>query len=302
MLSTTVAGIKFETCIYNASGAHCTSFMELRNLYDSKSCAILTKSCTLHERQGNQEPRYWHNNSLSINSTGLANNGYGFYKYLCGYFDKPYIISVAGLTLDDNIKIITELNNSEAKPNAIELNLSCPNLAGQVAYDFESMNDYLNKIYDVNEIPLGIKLSPYFDRHHFGLAADVIKQYPVTFVTCINSLGNGLIIEDEKTVIAPNQGFGGIGGTVILPFALSNVKKFRELLPERIDIVGCGGVTSGEEVFKHILCGASAVQVGTQLVKEGVDVFQRLNDELTDIMTWRGYSCLDNFRGKVVAF
>jgi dihydroorotate dehydrogenase (fumarate) len=66
-----------------------------------------------------------------------------------------------------------------------------------------------------------------------------------------------------------------------------------------IDIIGCGGVTDGSDVFEHILCGASAVQVGTQLTKDGVKIFDRLELELKNIMINKGYTKISDFKGKL---
>ena len=41
-------------------------------------------------------------------------------------------------------------------------------------------------------------------------------------------------------------------------------------------IIGTGGVDKRSGCFEHVLCGASAVQSGTVLVEEGVEVFARL--------------------------
>lgn len=305
MLKTEIAGIKLESCIYNASGPRCTSYEELIKLANSHSGAILTKSVTLNPRDGNAGKRYYDNDIMSINSTGLANMGYKFYGSLVEtFYPKPYMISVAGLTLEDNIKIIEEL--MENPPDAIELNLSCPNIAGksQVAYDCDAMEMYLRKIYDSVEIqiPMGLKLSPYFDQGQFASTAELIEGYPINFVTCINSLGYGLMVDisRETTEIVPNGGHGGIGGKGILPIALANVRQFRKLLPERIDVIGCGGVETGRDVFAHILVGAKGVQVGTQLMKEGVGVFERLERELGGIMREKGYKNVGEFCGKLV--
>jgi dihydroorotate dehydrogenase (fumarate) len=148
----------------------------------------------------------------------------------------------------------------------------------------------------------GLKLPPYFDAVHFDTVADIIKRYErVKYVTCINSLGNGLIIDTEKesVTIKPKNGLGGIGGKYILPFALSNIYQFRQRLPDTIDIVGCGGVTSGNEVFQHILVGASAVQIGTTVREEGIKAFERIHNELVDIMKNKGYKKLNDFKGKL---
>jgi len=307
MLRTEIAGISLETCIYNASGPRCTSYLELMALANSRTGAVLSKSTTLLPRDGNAGKRYYDNDVASINSTGLANMGYKFYGDLVGaFYPKPYIISVAGLTLEDNIKIIGEL--VENPPNAIELNLSCPNIIGksQVAYDYETMEMYLRQIYDripeVTKVPMGVKLSPYFDRQQFVDAAELLEEFPIGFVTCINSLGYGLMVDtvEESMAIVPNGGHGGIGGKGIMPIALANVRQFRKLLPERIDVIGCGGVETGEDVFAHILVGAKAVQVGTQLMKEGVGVFERLEEELMGVMKRKGYKEVGEFCGKLV--
>ena len=105
-----------------------------------------------------------------------------------------------------------------------------------------------------------MKLPPYFDIVHFDQAAAVFNQFPLVFVNCVNSIGNGLYIEDESVVIKPKNGFGGIGGDYIKPTALANVHAFYQRLKPEIQIIGTGGVKSGRDAFERILCGASMVQ------------------------------------------
>ena len=76
------------------------------------------------------------------------------------------------------------------------------------------------------------------------------------------------------------NGFGGIGGEYIKPTALANVHAFYQRLNPQIQIIGTGGVLTGRDAFEHILCGASMVQVGTTLHKEGVSAFDRITNEL----------------------
>lgn len=76
-------------------------------------------------------------------------------------------------------------------------------------------------------------------------------------------------VEQEAVVIKPKDGFGGIGGDYVLPTALAtHVNAFYRRCPEK-QIIGCGGVKTGEHVFMHLLAGASLVQVGTALYEEG---------------------------------
>lgn len=308
MLKTNIGNIPLQTCIYNASGPLCSSFEELQKLVDEKYTGlVLSKSCTLKCRKGNESPRYYDNmEDCSINSTGLANLGYKKYINFGEQIKstKPYIISVSGLSLEDNIKIVKDIEKCD-KINGIELNLSCPNVIGkpQIGYDFETIDYTLQKIFEVydNEKQIfGIKLPPYFDIIHYEYLSDIIKKYPrINFLTCINSLGNGLIIDPitDLPVIKPKNGFGGIGGCVIKSIALANVNQFYRLLGNKLDIIGCGGVFTGRDAYEHILCGAKAIQIGTKYMMDGINCFQRINGELEEIMKERSYTTIEDFRG-----
>ncbi len=140
-------------------------------------------------------------------------------------------------------------------------------------------------------------MPPYFDISHFNKAAEIINEFNIDFITCINSIGNGLVIDpiEERVVIKPKNGFGGIGGSVIKSTALANVHQFYKLT--NCSIIGCGGIKTGMDAFEHILCGASAVQVGSQLKIEGTKCFGRITMELKNIMLSKGYKKIDNFRG-----
>lgn len=278
-------GLRFPNRIMNASGCWCTSANELIDLARSSSGAVVSKSCTVSARAGNPLPRYYHDDIMSINSTGLANNGCGFYCDMgsllskVGY-DKPYIVSIAPLK-DGDIEFLLHQVDATPTVDAIELNLSCPNITGksQVGYDFEAVKRLLDGVFATRSKdakPLGVKLPAYFDKSHFTAIADVLKCYDIAFITCINSLGYGLVLSDVlDPVIAPHQGVGGVGGKSILPFGLANVFHLHGLLPH-IPIIGCGGITTKKDVLRYFKAGASMVQIGTELIKQGPSVFDAI--------------------------
>ena len=136
---------------------------------------------------------------------------------------------------------------------------------------------------------------------HFDKIADVLNKFDIKFVNCVNSVGNGLYIDEatDTVVIKPKGGFGGIGGEYIKPTALANVRALRQRLNPSIDIIGTGGILTGRDAYEHLLCGASMLQVGTQLHKEGLDVFERLNTELLAILEAKGYTSIADFKGKL---
>lgn len=303
-LSTTIAGVTFPSCFMNASGALCVTREELLALGRSRAGAIVTKSMTVEPRQGNPSPRYYAFPGGSINSMGLPNLGYKAYAELIPElkrFGKPVIASVAGLCEDDFPVIAEAINGS--RPDLIELNLSCPNIPGkpQIGYDAETSERLLKRVRKIITVPMGVKLPPYFDPAHHQLMGDVIGRCGVDFLNLINSVGNGLVIDPatETVVIKPKGGFGGLGGTIIKPVALANVRAFWKHFNGRMPIIGAGGVMNGVDAFEHVLCGASAVQIGTVLVEEGLAVFGRLEMELAAQLSKQGYKTLDDCRGKL---
>ena len=304
-ISTSIGSVKLESCIYNASGPLCTTGEELNNIGKSRAGAILTKSSTLAFRAGNPKPRYFENELGSINSMGLPNNGLDFYldsSNELSKYEKPFFVSIAGLNLEENLKMLQKISENDLIAG-VELNLSCPNVPGkpQTAYDFERTAFVLDEVCKIKDRCLGVKLPPYFDLIHFEEMANILNQYPIDFVTCINSIGNGIVIdvEKEEVVIHPKGGFGGIGGDYIKPTALANVRKFSQLLKKEISIIGCGGIKNGSDVFEHILCGASAVQVGTQLMREGVSCFERIENELIKLMKEKNYLDINTYKGSL---
>jgi dihydroorotate dehydrogenase (fumarate) len=303
-LSTTIAGVRFPSCFMNASGALCVTREELLALGRCQAGAIVTKSMTVEPRQGNLTPRYYGFSGGSINSMGLPNLGYRAYAELIPElkkFGKPVIASVAGLCEEDFPTIAQVIN--EARPDLIEVNLSCPNIPGkpQIGYDAEASEQLIKRVRKVITVPMGVKLPPYFDPAHHNLMGDVIGRCGVDFLNLINSVGNGLVVnpETETVVIKPKGGFGGLGGTIIKPVALANVRAFWKHFEGRIPIIGTGGVLNGVDAFEHILCGASAVQIGTVLVEEGLGVFNRLETELAVCLSKKGYKTLEDCRGKL---
>jgi len=299
----------------------------LVNAGKSAAGAVLSKSATLLPQSGNPMPRL---KKLdvgagravgSINSEGLPNNGIEYYVSdevldAVKATGKPYIVSLSGLSTADNLAMLGKVAAAAArKPNtiaAVELNLACPNIPGKptVALDFDQMADVLDAVaghaaFRASGLPLGVKLAPYFDGPHLDRAAALINACErVSFVVTMNTIGNCLVVDTatEAALIAPKGGFGGVGGGFAKPIALAQVAGLRKRLDARVDIVGVGGVRTGEDAFQLILCGATAVQSATTHWLEGPKCFNRIDDELRALMASRGYTKLADFRGNLRAY
>ena len=304
-LRTQIAGFSFDNCLMNAAGVACMTVEELEEVRQSAAGSFVTKTATLEARAGNPEPRYRDVPLGSINSMGLPNQGIDYYlDYLLSLQEsqpeRTFFLSLVGMSPDETHTLLKKVQNSGFK-GITELNLSCPNVPGkpQIAYDFETTERILGEAFGYFDKPLGIKLPPYFDIVHFDQAAEVFNRHPLKFVNCVNSIGNGMYIEDESVVIRPKNGFGGIGGEYIKPTALANVHAFYQRLNPSIQIIGTGGVYTGRDAFEHILCGASMVQIGTALHQQGVEIFERVSLGLKAIMVQKGYETLEGFKGKL---
>ena len=304
-LRTQIAGFSFDNCLMNAAGVACMTVEELETVRQSAAGSFVTKTATLEARAGNPEPRYRDVPLGSINSMGLPNQGIDYYlDYLLSLQEsqpeRTFFLSLVGMSPDETHTLLKKVQNSGFK-GITELNLSCPNVPGkpQIAYDFETTERILGEAFGYFDKPLGIKLPPYFDIVHFDQAAEVFNRHPLKFVNCVNSIGNGMYIEDESVVIRPKNGFGGIGGEYIKPTALANVHAFYQRLNPSIQIIGTGGVYTGRDAFEHIVCGASMVQIGTALHQQGVEIFERVSLGLKAIMVQKGYETLEDFKGKL---
>ena len=305
-LSTNINGVNMDLCIMNASGCKCTTENELDSLFRSNSGCVVSKSSTIHFREGNCKPRYYSDGTGSINSMGLPNMGYKFYmnyyeKQKCG---KPFMQSIFPFNLNEMETMLKDIDKygGVLGKKLVEVNVSCPNLIGD-SIDFENVDLYMDKIKQLNfeNLNIGLKLAPIYQLRHYDIMSNLLIKNNIKFITCCNSLVNGLFVDvvEEKTCIYPKDGIGGIGGSYIKPISLSNVYNFHKRLGNKVDIIGCGGVYSGKDVFEYILCGAKAVQVGTCFMNEDIVCFDRLNKDLEIIMKIKEYKNLRDFWGKI---
>ncbi|QCE34317.1 dihydroorotate oxidase [Acetobacteraceae bacterium] len=306
-LSSQIGNHLFPNLLMNAAGVSCQTEKELNLILSSQAGGIVTKSATLEKREGNPLPRQELLEIGSINSMGLPNLGFDYYlDYALRKQEEgthpPVILSLSGLSISENMEMLQKVEKSGFK-GLTELNLSCPNVIGkgQVGYDYKAMKEVLSEAFSHFNKDLGIKLPPYFDFFQFDAVAEILNEFKLAYVNLINSVGNGLAIdlESETALIRPKGGFGGLGGEMIKATALANVRAMRLRLNDTIRIIGTGGVKTGQDVFEHVLCGADLVQIGTELWREGPEIFARLNKELSEIMQQKNYQTLQDFRSKL---
>ncbi|GJC79352.1 dihydroorotate dehydrogenase A (fumarate) [Colletotrichum liriopes] len=216
---------------------------------------------------------------------------------------KLIIVSVTGSPADIAAcyRLIARFSRTTPHPLAMEVNLSCPNIAAAAppASDRAQLLAYLAALPRDPEIPVGLKTPPYTHLAHYAELIGALRQDAtvvsptsilkvpsrISFITAVNTLGSCLLLEgagdggwDPRL---PGSGLGGMAGTPLHPLALGNVKTIAELVarePEllHIKVIGVGGVSDADGFRRMKSVGAYAVGVGTALGREGVEVFEKI--------------------------
>ena len=114
-------------------------------------------------------------------------------------------------------------------------------------------------------------------------------------LTLINSLGPGMKINIDVARPVLSNKFGGMSGKAIKPIALRNVYTVYDNVD--IPIIGVGGISNFEDVVEFLFAGARAVQIGTSIMDEGVEVFGKINKDLEEFMNKKGYESIDEMIG-----
>jgi dihydroorotate dehydrogenase (fumarate) len=239
-----------------------------------KIAPVVSGSYTPEPREGNSGQVMWPMTVDEFLTMGYGLNGYGMpnmgFASAATQFnsiesEQPLVVSVAGFSVDDyvlGVRTFGALSNVAA----IELNFGCPNTQGEhntiVSFDPDTVWQIMLGIGRLEiEKPIWIKLSPYSDPRDLQRMAAVLNEcvgpQPLAVITC-NTFPNAYA---GKGAVDTNDGLAGLSGPAIKPFALGQVKQFRQQLDERIDVIGVGGITTGDDIIDFLEAGASAVQI-----------------------------------------
>jgi len=241
-------------------------------------CLVL-KSVTVEKRDGNPLPRVIKFDSGFINSVGLRNPGLKEGKNEIGDFLKKYstptIISVFAASVSDFQKLVGSL--VELSPFAIELNLSCPNVANEFG---EMLSTKTKMVYQVvkvakkeaGKVPIIAKLSPNVE--NIGEVAKAAKEGGADAISAINTLASGMVIDIKKRKPILGAKKGGISGKAIKPLAIAKIYEIYEAV--KIPILGMGGVSSWQDVVEMMMAGATLVGVGSAVYTQGWGVYQEI--------------------------
>ena len=292
-LSTSLAGVRFKNPIFTASGC-AASGKELAQFFPlSELGAIVTKSIMLKARAGRPTPRMAETASGMLNSIGLQGPGIdAFLEEDLAWLETQscdVIVSIAGETVDEYGALARRLRGQRGI-KAIEVNISCPNVAnrGQVfSCDPVTARAAIEAV-RINlggDFPIIAKLSPDVT-DIVAIAAEVIDA-GADGLALINTL-LGMVI-NTKTLRPHLAGkTGGLSGPAIRPVAVRAIYQVRERFPTTA-IIGMGGVVHGEDALELVAAGANAVSIGTASFGNPMNAIE-VRDRLGRLLSEHGFS------------
>jgi dihydroorotate dehydrogenase (NAD+) catalytic subunit len=255
----------------------------------AKLGGVIPKTVTPLPRLGNPPPRTVETAAGLLNSIGLDNDG------LDAFVEKhlPYLlelgtavlVNIAGATIDEFVAMAARL---DAFPRiaGLELNISCPNVSGGVDFgtDSKMAADLVKRVREACRFPIVAKLTPNVTR--IVSIAQAVANAGADAVSLVNTF-QGLAVDWRRRRPILGAGMGGLSGPAIKPLALRCVWQVAQGVPG-LPIIGVGGISSLDDVMEYLVCGASAIQVGTANFYDP-GAAPRLVDELSKLVEAEGW-------------
>ena len=257
-------GLKLKNPVMTASGTfgyglEFQDFVPLNELG-----GIIVKGTTLKPREGNDYPRMAETAMGMLNCVGLQNKGV---DYFCEHIypqlkdiDTCWIVNVSGSSPEDYAECAARIDELENIP-AIELNISCPNVRdGGMAFGVTcaGAESVVRAVRERYHKTLIVKLSP--NVTDITEIARAVEASGADSVSLINTL-MGMAVDIERRRRVLSIGTGGLSGPAIKPVALRMVWQVARAV--KIPVIGLGGIMTAKDALEFLMCGASAVQIGT---------------------------------------
>jgi len=299
-LCTFIGSIKLERPTILASGILGISLDVFNRIYHAGAGAVVTKSLSKEPWEGYPNPTIFSVKGDGwLNAVGLSNPGApNFAKMIESNKDVPIIVSLVGSIEEDFEFMIKQFENT--KVLAFELNLSCPHVAKvglEVGDDPELVKKIVKTIKSSTDVPViakvGLGTTNYLD------TVDAACKAGIDAITAINTLRAMAIDVETKRPILSNK-IGGLSGTPIKPIAVRCVYEISS--QHKIPIIGCGGISSWDDAIEFILAGASAVQIGSAVGDNWIQVFGEINKGILQYMEKNGFSKIEEMVGLAKKF
>ncbi|MGZ3497372.1 MAG: dihydroorotate dehydrogenase [Vulcanimicrobiaceae bacterium] len=275
------------------SGEEFEPFVDL-----SRIGGVVLKSVTRQPRLGNPTPRLVSTPAGMLNAIGLQNPGIEWYLQhdVAKFARRPckVIGSVAGFSVDD-YAYTTERLAARDEIHAIEINISCPNVASEgetFACDPNLTSRVVKMARAVTDKTLIIKLSP--NVTDIASIAREAEAAGADALAVINTV-RGMAIDVDRWAPRLGNVTGGLSGPAIRPIAVLAVYEVARAV--KIPIVGQGGIETTTDALEFFLAGASAISIGTgNFTDPRIPI--RIAEELGAYLAARGLQSIAEIVGK----
>ena len=300
-LTCSFLGLKLRNPLVLASGILGTSPELMERMAMSGAGAVTSKSCGPQARAGHPNPIALDWAGGVINAVGLTNPGVDDEipilkeaKHRLSKLDIPLIASIFAPSVEVFGEIAAKI--SDAHPDLIEVNISCPNVADDFGTPFSGSADTTAAVTAAvrknTSLPISVKLAP--NVPSIARIAQAAEGAGADAITAINTMPGMLIDAHAARPVLANK-MGGLSGWSIKPVALRCVAEI--CMTVKIPVIGLGGITCGLDAAEMIMAGATAVGVGSAIRARGMDAFNLIAEELRDFMAQDGYPDLKSMRG-----
>lgn len=282
-LSVEIAGIRFATPIWTASGTAGTG-EEVSNWCDTtKLGAMVTKSVSIEPRSGHPYPRTCETAGGMLNAIGLQNKGVEAFIAeelpRLRQMKTRVIVNIVGHTQDDYVGMAKRLAREDGI-DMLEVNLSCPNVERGIdnGSDPAWVEECVAKVRAATKTPLIIKVTP--NTNDIVSLAKAAERAGADAISAINTLV-GMSVNFNTFKPRLSNTTGGLSGPAIKPVALACVHKIVRAV--KIPVIGIGGIATGTDAAEFLIVGARCVQVGTanfKLPDAPLKVAQEVSDYL----------------------
>jgi dihydroorotate dehydrogenase (NAD+) catalytic subunit len=298
-LEVNLFGHKLSNPIAPASGTFGFGY-EFADYYDINVLGtIALKGTTAQSRYGNPHHRIADCPAGMLNAIGLQNPGVDHVisdeiPKLKAVYKKPVIANVGGHSYDEYINTVAKFNDCDTVM-AIELNISCPNVAGGgmvFGIDPKIVYELTREVKSVSTKPIIVKLSP--NVADITLTATAAERGGADAISLINTLvGMRIDLMTGMPVLAVKT--GGYSGPGIFPIALRMVYSVYHAV--NIPVIGMGGITNARDVLEMMYAGASVVMIGTQNL---IDPFacKKIISQLPTVMDELGINNISDIVGR----
>ncbi len=299
-LATSVGTIKLDKPAMLASGILGISLDVFNRLYRSGAGAVVTKSLSSEPWEGYPNPTIFSVNGGGwMNAVGLSNPGASnFAKMIESNKDVPIIVSLVGSIPKDFEMMINEFKNCNV--TAFELNLSCPHVAKvglEVGDDPELVKKIVTTVKNSTNVPAIAKVG--LGTTNYLNTVKIAIDSGIDAITAINTVRAMAIDVETQRPILSNK-FGGLSGTPIKPIALRCVYEITSKYD--VPVIGCGGISTWEDAVEFFLAGASAIQLGSAIGDNWINVFDDINKGVLQYMKKKNYLTINEMVGLAKKF